>query len=87
MQSLPSGAAATARSGHSPRSRSRWCSLRTRRLAAVVADGVGGVETRPMARPPEGNANEVIRRRRRVTMAASNDDSVVAHSSFASRLE
>jgi hypothetical protein len=31
---------------------------------------------------PEGNAKEVIRRRRRVTMAASNDDSVVAHSSL-----
>ena len=35
-----------------------------------------------MARPPEGNANEVIRRRRRVTTAASSDDSVVAHSSL-----
>ena len=33
-----------------------------------------------MARPPEGNAKEVIRRRRRVTTAASSDDSVVAHS-------
>ena len=34
-----------------------------------------------MARPPEGNAKEVIRRRRRVTTAASSDDSVVAHCS------
>jgi hypothetical protein len=81
MQSLPSGGAAAARSGRSPRSRSRRCSLRTRRLAAVVAEGVGGVETRPMARPSEGNAKEAIRRRRRVTTAASSDDSVVAHSS------
>ncbi len=43
-----------ARAGRSPRSRSRRCSLRTRRRAAVVAEGVGGVETRPLARaaPP-----------------------------------
>ena len=41
--------------------------------AAVVAEGVGGVETRPLARArarPEGNTKEVIRRRRRVTTAA-----------------
>ena len=45
--------------------------------------GVGrGVETRPLARPPEGNAKEVTRRRRRVTTAASRDDSVVAHGSL-----
>jgi len=36
----------------------------------------------PIGARPEGNAKEVIRRRRRVTMAASNDDSVVAHSSL-----
>jgi len=40
--------------GRSPRSRSRRCSLRTRCRAAVVAEGVGGVETRPLARPPKG---------------------------------
>jgi hypothetical protein len=71
-----------ARAGRSPRSRSRRCSLRTRRRAAVVAEGVGGVETRPLARPPEGNAKEVTRRRRRVTTAALRDDSVVAHGSL-----
>jgi len=70
-----------ARAGRSPRSRSRRCSLRTRRRAAVVAEGVGGVETRPLARP-EGNAKEVTRRRRRVTTAALRDDSVVAHGSL-----
>jgi hypothetical protein len=43
-----------ARGGRSPRSRSRRCSLRTRCRAAVVAEGVGGVETRPLARPPKG---------------------------------
>ena len=36
----------------------------------------------PVGAPPEGNAKEVIRRRRRVTMAASSDGSVVAHSSL-----
>jgi hypothetical protein len=70
-----------ARAGRSPRSRSRRCSLRTRHRAAVVAEGVGGVETRPLARP-EGNAKEVTRRRRRVTTAALRDDSVVAHGSL-----
>jgi hypothetical protein len=29
--------------------------------AAVVAEGVGGVETRPLWRAPEGNAKEVTR--------------------------
>ena len=47
-------------------------------------------ETRPLARPPkgappEGNAKEVTRRRRRVPTAALRDDSVVAHGSFAAR--
>jgi hypothetical protein len=50
--------------------------------AAVVAEGVGVVETCPLATPPEGNAKEVSRRRRRVTTAASRDDSVVAHGSL-----
>ena len=69
-----------ARAGRRPRSQRRRCSLRTRAEAAVVAEGVGGVETRPLARPPpEGNAKEVSRRRRRVTTAASRDDSVVVH--------
>ena len=36
----------------------------------------------PVGAPPEGNAKGVIRRRRRVTMAASSDGSVVAHSSL-----
>jgi len=40
--------------GRSPRSRSRRCSLRTRCRAAVVAEGVGGVETRRLARAPKG---------------------------------
>ena len=40
--------------GRSPRSRSRRCSLRTRCRAAVAAEGVGGEETRPLARPPKG---------------------------------
>jgi len=49
-----------ARAGCCPRSRSRRCSLRTRAGAAVVAEGVGGVETRPLARPPEGNAKKSL---------------------------
>ena len=47
---------------------------------------VGGVETRLLARPCRERKGR-HRRRRRVTTAASKDDSVVAHSSFASRLE
>ena len=42
-----------ARAGRRPRSsQRRRCSLRTRAEAAVVAEGAGGVETRPLARPP-----------------------------------
>ena len=40
---------------------------------------------RPVGAPPEGNAKEVTRRRRRVPTAALRDDSVVAHGSFAAR--
>jgi hypothetical protein len=36
----------------------------------------------PVGAPPEGNAKEVTRRRRRVTTVASRDDSVVAHGSL-----
>ena len=39
----------------------------------------------PVGAPPEGNAKEVTRRRRRVPTAALRDDSVVAHGSFAAR--
>ena len=46
--------------GRSRRSRCRRCSLRTRRRAAVVAEGVGGVETRPLARPPKGTQKKSL---------------------------
>jgi len=46
--------------GRSRRSLCRRCSLRTRRRAAVVAEGVGGVETRPLARPPKGTQKKSL---------------------------
>ena len=46
--------------GRSRRSRCRRCSLRTRRWDAVVAEGVGGVETRPLARPPKGTQKKSL---------------------------
>ena len=47
--------------GRSRRSRCRRCSLRTRRRAAVVvAEGVGGAETRPLARAPKGTQKKSL---------------------------
>jgi hypothetical protein len=48
----------------------------------VVAEGESKVSRRAYWRPPEGNAKEVTRCRRRVTTAASRDDRVVAHGSL-----
>ena len=48
-----------ARAGRSPRSRSPRWSLRTRRRAAVVAEGVGAV-TRPFARAPKGTQKKSL---------------------------
>ena len=49
--------------GRSRRSRCRRCSLRTRNVlgaGAAVAEGVGGVETRPLARPPKGTQKKSL---------------------------
>ena len=70
-----------ARAGRSPRSRSPRWSLRTRRRGRRRCRGNRSGNA-PVGAPPEGNAKEVTRRRRRVTTAALRDDSVVAHGSL-----
>ena len=51
--------------------------------AAVVGEGERSrCRDAPVGAPPEGNAKDVTRSRRRVTTATSRDDSVVAHGSL-----
>jgi len=68
--------------GRSRRSRCRRCSLRTWRRGRCRRSGSRRCRDAPVGAPPEGNAKEVTRCRRRVTTAASRDDGVVAHGSL-----